>query len=228
MPAQLDPSVGLELLDELGFLLVPGPPLARGTAYLFVALRRAPTLLHFDPERIDYWVSGAEHGLAASIERATKEPAVGEHSWGTIHLVDRLSVSNDFVTFGGQLHVARMAELKICVFSSDAPIVARGGHSQRWEAGSQEMAGFLARLRAAADPRGSVERQLAQMSPVARYAAFVADDLARLRATEERFGWSRAYRATLEHERRRLQADAPADWEVGVEFARTLMVASGA
>ncbi len=116
-------------------------------------------------------------------------------------------------------------DVKVAEFVSDAPIVARGGHSQEWAAESREMAGFLARLRAAADPRGSVEPELAAMSPVARYSAFVADDLARIHATEERLGWTRAYRATLERERRRLQADAAADWAVGVEFAHLLAVA---
>lgn len=222
MRSHLDANAGRELLDELGFLLVPGAPTAGGPAYLFVALRGAPTLRHFDPERIDCWVTTDGHGVPLTIERATIEADVGEHSWGTIHVVDRLGVANDFITFGGQLEVHRMADLKICVFSSESPIVARGGHSQEWEPGSQEMAGFLARLRAAADPRDSVERRLAQMSPVARYAAFVADDLARIRATEERVGWTRAYRTTLERERRRLAADAPADWEVGIEFAHTL------
>ena len=34
-----------------------------------------------------------------------------------------------------------------------APIVASGGHSQEWEPGSRDLSAFLARLRAAADPR---------------------------------------------------------------------------
>lgn len=222
MAAQLDANAGRQLLHDLGFLLVPGPPLASGPAYLFVALRASPSLRHFDPERIDCWVTADGRGAPLTIERATREAAVGEHSWGPIHVVDRLGVTNDFVTFGGQLSVTRMADLKICAFSSEAPIVALGGHSQPWEPGSQEMAGFLAQLRAAADPRGPVEQRLAQMSPVARYAAFVADELARIRATEERVGWTRAYRTTLERERRRLKAGSPADWEVGIAFADLL------
>jgi hypothetical protein len=214
----LGPEVGRELLDELGFLLVPGPPLAVGRSYLFVAIRPQPTLRHFDPDRIDYWVTPAGHGVAASLEWATREPLTGEHAWGSIRVVDRLNVANEFATFGGELLVARLAEAKICVFSSDAPIVACGGHSQEWAPGAREMYGFLARLRAAADPRGPLEPFIASLSPVARYAAFVADSLQRARRSEEQVGWTSESRVVLERERGRLQAEAAGEWAAGVEL----------
>ena len=47
----LDTSIAHVLLANLGFLLVPGPPLDHGAAYLLVAVRAKPTLAHFDPER---------------------------------------------------------------------------------------------------------------------------------------------------------------------------------
>lgn len=216
MNVPLGPEVGRELLDDLGFLLVPGSPLSVGRAYLFVAIRPQPTLRHFDPERIDYWVTPAGHGVAASVESATREPLAGEHSWGSIRIVDRLSAANEFATFGGELLVARLAEAKICVFSSDAPIVACGGHSQDWAPGARDMYGFLARLRAAADPRGPLEPLIAGLSPVARYAAFVADSLERARRSEEQVGSASESRVVLERERSRLQSGATADWAAGV------------
>ena len=219
MTSELGPEIGRELLDDLGFLHVPGPPLAAGPAYLFVALRRAPTLRHFDPERIDYWITKNGHGTPATIEWASREPAVGEHAWGPIRVVDRLGVANLFATFGGQLLVARLAEAKVAVFSSDAPIVACGGHSQGWDAGSREVEASLARLRAAADPRGPLEPFIAGLSPVARYAAFVADALERARRSEESFGWARESRPVLERERNRLQTSAVDDWTAGVALA---------
>jgi hypothetical protein len=218
MTAGLGPEVGLELLDDLGFLLVPGPPLGVGRAYLFVAVRPKPTLSHFDPERIDYWVTPTGHGVSASIEWATREPLAGEHSWGSIRVVDRVSAANEFATFGGELLVARLAEAKVCVFSSDAPIVACGGHSQDWAPGARDMYGFLARLRAAADPRGPLEPIIAALSPIARYSAFVADSLERARRSAQQVGWTSESRLVLERERSRLQAAANAEWAAGVEL----------
>jgi hypothetical protein len=222
MSTTLGPDTGRELLDDLGFLLVPGPPLQVGRAYLFVAIRPAPTLRHFDPERIDYWVTPSGHGLTASIDWASREPRDGEHSWGTIRIVDRLGVSNDFITFGGGLLIARLAEAKVAVFSSDAPILACGGHSQDWAPGARDVVGFLARLRAAADPRDSLEARIAGLSPTARYAAFVADALERTRRSEESLGWARESRMILERERGRLQADASDEWAAGLELVNQL------
>jgi hypothetical protein len=211
----IDAAEGRELIDQLGFLHVPGPPLARGKAYLIVGLRRVPTLNHFDPERIDYWVTQERHGTPASIDWPTRVPELSEFSWGTIHIVDRLGVSNEFLAFGGKLEVRRIEEVKVAVFSSDAPIVARGGHSQTWERGSHEITAYLAKLRAAADPRGDVERRLARLSPVARYAAFIRSSLVVVSETERRAGWSRADTAILARERRRLQQDWTDDWAAG-------------
>lgn len=222
MGIRLGPEVGRELLDDLGFLLVPGPPLAVGRSYLFAAVRPRPTLRHFDPERIDYWVTPGGRGEPASIEWSTREPHAGEHSWGTIRIVDRLSATNDFVSFGGELLIARLAEAKVAVFTSPAPIVAAGGHSQGWSPGARDMYGFMARLRAAADPRGGLEPTIAALSPVARYAAFVADSLERVRRSEEASGWTHDSRIVLERERNRLMTGAAGDWSAGEELLSRL------
>jgi hypothetical protein len=139
MTGELDPVVGRELLDDLGFLLVPGRPTASGTAYLFTALRPRPTLRHFDPERIEYWVSVDGHGLPATLEWSMPVVPPRPYSWGLIRVIDRLGVSNEFVSFGGQLDAARFDDVLVAVFSSDAPIEARGGHSQEWEPGSSSV-----------------------------------------------------------------------------------------
>jgi hypothetical protein len=216
MSTSLGPEVGRELLDDLGFLLVPGPPLEVGRSYLFVAVRPTPTLRHFDPERVDYWVTREGHGVPASIDWPSREPLTGDHSWGQIRVVDRLGAANEFLSFGGELIVTRLADIKICVFSSDAPIVACGGHSQDWAAGARDMYGYLGRLRAVADPRDTLEAQIGALSPAARYAAFVADALKRARRSEEHVGWPSGSRPVLERERARLQAESAADWAAGV------------
>lgn len=217
--ALIDPIVGRTLLEELGFLLVPGAPLGRGRAYLIVGFRAVPTLDHFDPERIDYWTNVDGHGMAATVDWPTHVAEIQDFSWGLIRIVDRLGVSNEFVSFGGRVETNRVGDVKVVVFSSEAPIIARGGHSQEWEVGSMEIVGYLARLRAAADPRGPLERRLAELSPVTRYAAFVWDGIITATAAEQRAGWKRADRLVLLRERRRLQQESPADWAAGVELA---------
>lgn len=223
MTNELGPTVGRELLDELGFLLVPGPPLVVGRSYLFVAIRPQPTLRHFDPERVEFWATPAGHGVPAVVEWATREAAAGEHSWGPIRVIDRLGAMNEFATFGGELLVARPPEAKIVAFSSAAPIVACGGHSQEWAGGGREIQGFLGRVRAAADPRGPLEQRIAALSPTARYAAFLADALERGRRGEQQTGWSSGARPVLERERARLEAESATDWASGVGLASEVL-----
>ena len=81
MTTALDPQIGAQLLAQLGFLLVPGPPSEHGPAYLLVALRRQPTLRHFDPQRVDYWVSDDGRGTRASLDCATHMPLQADFSW---------------------------------------------------------------------------------------------------------------------------------------------------
>jgi hypothetical protein len=221
MSATLGPTAGGELLDQLGFLHVPGPPRAAGAAYLFVALRRRPTLHHFDPERVEYWVTSDGHGVPAEIQWAAHTEVHGPFSWGPIRVVDRLNVGNEFVAFGGELTVAVVGDLNVAVFSSDAPILARGGHSQSWEPWSRDVVAFLAELRAAADPRGTFESQLAEATPSAIYAAYLQHELDLGAAAARELGW-RFDAEVLQRERRRLEATRPADWQVGTQLLSAL------
>jgi hypothetical protein len=220
MSATLTPLTGAELLSQLGFLHVPGVPVVSGRAYLFVALRPRPTLRHFDPEVVRYWTCRTGRGVREDLDWATPIPLVTRFSWGLISIADRLGVTNDFVAFGGELEVDRQTETKVIVFSSEAPILARGGHSQDWDPWSDEVAAFLARLRAAAGDR-QLEEQLDSLTPVARYAAFVGAGLARYRASTALSRWHPATHALLERERRRLQAEAPDDWASGTTLRIT-------
>ncbi len=224
----MDPVAARSLLDEIGFLLVPGAPFARGHAYLLVALRSAPTLDHFDPERVDYWTNLGGRGMAASLDWPSHAADTQDFSWGLIRVVDRLNVSNEFVSFGGKLEVDRVQDVKVAVFSSEAPILARGGHSQDWELGSQEIYAYLGRLRAAADPRATLEQRLAAMSPVARYAAFVAESVETIAAGERRADWRWPSRLVLLDERRRLKEQYPAEWSTGDGLAHELNAAPAA
>lgn len=218
----LTPHVGSELLSELGFLHVPGPPLSANRAYLFVAVRRRPTLRHFDPERIDYWQTVDGRGGVASIDWRTRMPAQGEFAWGAIRIADRLNVINDFVGFGGTLAVKRSSDTLVAVFCSAAPILARGGQSQGWDPTSDEVATFFARLRAAAGESRAAEARLAQQQPQALYAAFVCVSLARYEMAERVAAWRPPALALLRRERSRLRRRVPAAWTAGEALARTL------
>ena len=215
--AVIDPTAGHELIRDLGFLLVPGAPFAEGRAYLIVAIRRSPTLAHFDPELLRYWVSVDGRGMPVETDFADRREQ-NDFSWGEIRIVDRLGVENVFAAFGGQLARERTADAHTFVFSSAAPIVARGGHSQEREPEANEIDAFIAQLRAAAVPGGELERSIAEVSPVARYAAFVAARLDIGAALESRMGWRAPDRQLLDGERRRLRERHPDEWRDGVEL----------
>jgi hypothetical protein len=131
-------------------------------------------------------------------------------------------VANDYVSFGGDLRVDRIDGMRVLVFSSDAAILARGGHSQGWDPGAEEAAAFFARLRATVGRDQSLERTVSRHTPLAVYAAFVSSSLARYRATERLAAWRPGTLAVLRREQARLRADAPAAWLAGTELAGSL------
>ena len=221
-PAPLGPDVGAELLEKLGFLLVPGAPFAEGRAYLFVCLRRRPTLRHFDPERVDYWVVEERRGVRATFDWFASLPTESAFAWGSLRVIDRLGMSNEYVSFGGTLRVGKHDGRKVAVFGSSAPILARGGHSQGWDPGAEEAAAFLARLRAAAGRSLEFEHRLSELAPEVIYAAFVADSRARYRDSLTLADWRPRTLSSLRREEVRLRDRAPADWTSGAELAEAL------
>jgi hypothetical protein len=74
VPASLDPPSAAPLVANLGFLASPDLPDRPGPAYLLVAVRDAPTLHHYDPEAVAYWVSDAGRGRRRTLTRATALP----------------------------------------------------------------------------------------------------------------------------------------------------------
>ena len=64
-------------VDHWGFLAHPDLPDGPGPAFLLVALRPAPTLQHYDPEAIDYWVTERWARLAADAHPRHRDAAVG-------------------------------------------------------------------------------------------------------------------------------------------------------
>jgi hypothetical protein len=213
--ARLDPASVAPSLANLGFLASSDLPDRPGPAYLLIALRDAPTLHHFDPEAVEYWVTESGRGRLRTLTRASALPIEASFSWGLIRIIDRLNVTNEYLTFGGHVAADVVDGVLIVVFTSPAPLLRRGGHSQSWDDGAERLGGFFGRFLRAVDYVPGFEARVAQADPVTRYAAFVADAMARYRASpllrEEQ-----AHLWTLLHaEERRLRTNLPTEWAGG-------------
>jgi hypothetical protein len=172
-------------LDHWGFLAHPDLPHQPGPAFLLVALRPVPTLEHYDPEAVDYWVTDGGHGERRTITAATEMPLSATFSWGLIRLTDRLKVTNEYLTFGGRLDAARIGGIVIAAFTSLAPLLRRGGHSQGLDLGADAVGAFFGRLMVAVDYEAGFEAKLGEADPITRYAAFLQARHARLAGCPE-------------------------------------------
>ncbi len=204
-------------ISDWGFLANPDLPDRPGPAYLLVALRPDPTLRHYDPESIEYWVTDEDRGRRRSLTRETPMPRSEAFSWGLIRLIDRLHVTNEYLTFGGRLNAAAVDDAVVAAFTSPAPLLRRGGHSQGWDAGADLLGGFFGRLMIAVDYHPGFEAAMGQASPTARYAAFIRDAEARRRAGGPSAGDS-DIAGLIRHEATRLRAEAADDWAAGARL----------
>ena len=210
--APLRPTEVAGRMDRWGFLAHPDLPDGPGPAFLLVALRPVPTLEHYDPEAVEYWVTAGDRGERRTLTHAMPMPRSEPFSWGLIRLVDRLGVSNEYLTFGGRLDAAEIDGVVIAAFTSPAPLLRRGGHSQAWDAGADAVGAFFGRLMAAVDVRPGFEAQLATATPLTRYAAFIRDRQSRRWRPDPAARGEDDLLPLLRRETARLQAVAPEDW----------------
>jgi hypothetical protein len=162
-------------LTHLGFLLVsPFPPTAGQESRLYVSMRPVPTLRHFDVQRATFWATGADRrGHPEQLAFDSSMPLERTFAWGKIELVDRLGAENDFVTMGGSVIADHIGERLVAVFSSSAPILRMGGHSQADDLVALEMGAFFARIMVPIDFNPAAEPALSAADPLTRYAAFI-------------------------------------------------------
>lgn len=220
LPVALEPRSAAPLLAELGFLASSDFPDRPGPARLLVAMRDTPTFQHYDPEAVEYWVSESGCGTRRTLNRQTRLPIDTEFSWGLVRIVDRLQVTNEYLTFGGRLSADLVDGVAIAVFTSPAPLLRRGGHSQGWDHGAEALGAFFSRFLLAVDYAPGFEGRAAQAEPIARYAAFVTDSARRYRASARlRAGHAELW-ALLQAEERRLQASHPEAWAAGEALRR--------
>jgi hypothetical protein len=211
-------------LDQWGFLAYPDLPDGPGPAFLLVALRPQPTLRHYDPEAVDYWVMDAGRGVRRTLSTKDHMPRSEEFSWGMIRLVDRLGISNEYLTFGGHLDAALIDRVVVAAFASPVPLLRRGGHSQVWDVGADAIGGFFGRMMVAVDFKPGFETIFGDATPLTRYAAFVRDAHQRLRAQRSAAA-DDDFRRLLEHEATRLQSTAPDEWTAAGELLEARVLA---
>jgi hypothetical protein len=214
-PVGLGPPSAAQSRADLGFLASSDLPDRPGPAYLLVALREAPTLRHYDPEAVEYWVSHNDRGVRRTLTRETRLPIDGDFSWGPIRIVDRLHVTNEYLTFGGRLTADAIDGVVVAVFTSPVPLLRRGGHSQGWDRGADNLGAFFARLMIPVDFAPGFERRVARASPATRYAAFIADAMDRCRTSSVVRAGQPELWSLLGAEERRLRADRQGEWAAG-------------
>lgn len=215
-------AASARLLENLGFTLdheaADRPP---GGADLHVALRDRPTLRHFDPEVIAYWVERSGRGRHAFLDRDSTMPRREAFEWGDVRIADRLGETNRFLTFGGEVTATDVDESLLVVrFRSEAPIMRAGGHSQGVDPLEPEVGAFFGRIMIPVDFNVGAEERLAAIDPAGLYGAFIAD-------TERRLGRGRADVAVpgldlLRREATRLRTDLPDAFERGLELLRAI------
>lgn len=218
----ISPEEAASVMGDLGFLVVPGVPGQASTAYLLVAIRRHPTLAHYDPESVLYWTHAGLHDAPACFDKAVPLPLDLPFSWGTLRVTDRLGVANEYLTFGGRLAAAQVDGARIAVFATPAPMIRRGGHSQGWDPGSAHLAAYFGRLRACLGRDPDLDARVTDMTPLARYSAYLAGAIS---GFAEAPALSIDRHAELHHlrsEADRLHRSHPDDWTVGQRLLAAL------
>jgi hypothetical protein len=212
--SQINPTTAAEFLRDLGFLLVPDEPELAAPSYLLVAIRARPTEQHYDPETITFWETVGPRGVPAAIDHTTRMPWETTFSWGQINVIDRFGITNEYLSFGGDLSAASIDDMTVSVFFSPAPMLRRGGHSQGWDLVAPNLGAFFGRLKAAVGVH-SLEAQATEAGPLARYCGFVMDYMSRHRTSEDLQRIDAVVWSWLRSEEARLRRTEPAAWARG-------------
>jgi len=222
-PVELPAAAAADRVRHWGFLAQPDLPDRPGPAFLLVALRPAPTLQHYDPEAVEYWVTLDGRGRRQTLTHDTPMPRSEDFSWGLIRLVDRLGVSNEYLTFGGRLNAATFDDVVVAAFASPAPLLRRGGHSQGLDPGADAIGAFFGRIMVAVDYTPGFEAMFGQADPLTRYSAFVRDAEAR-RRSGGRARTDDEVPRLIQGEAGRLRTSHPTSWEGGADLLRAAVV----
>ncbi len=213
--AEMTPEAALPQLARFGFLLLSHLRPDGEPSHLLVAMRPLPTFAHFDPEAVTFWRTDDEgRGRPDILTVDSRDRAASPIAWGIVRLVDRLGVENEFVSMGGTLTTRHIEGVMVAVFTSPAPILRLGGHSQAIDRVAAELAAFFGRMKVPIDFDPAAEPRIAAASPLVRYAAFVALEHESYEALGLR-GERPGEHMLIEAEAARLRAGHPAEWAAG-------------
>jgi hypothetical protein len=212
------------ILSNLGFELVePDHSTPDETSHLLAALRPQPTLRHFDPDTIAYWITDGARGRAASLDREARFPIVADYAWGRITLADRLGVKNEFLSLGGTMRAQMTDDTTVMVdFSSHAPILRWSGHSQATDPLAAELGAFFARIKVPIDFVPGAEAMVAKATPRTLYCAFIQYVRERLSAAHTLRDANRWLAEWSSRESQRMDATANEHWRAAVDLRRQL------
>jgi len=210
-----EPANAATALARLGFLANSDVPDRPGPAYLLVALRPAPTLRHFDPERVQYPALEGRDSVDRVLTNTSRMPFRTSFAPGRIEVTDRLLERNDYLAFGGTLSADRVGDAVFVVFASPAPLYRMGGHSQFVGPGADLVGAHFARLRAAVSGSPDRSAEFASAGPEVAYAAFLCDVLARYGASQSLPVGNEPAFGALCDDARRLRRDRPDAWRRG-------------
>jgi hypothetical protein len=222
LPTHIDPATAAGMLQHWGFLAHSDLPDREGPSFLLVAIRPHPTLEHFDPEEVEYWVTDSGRGIPATLTRLTKLPVDASTTWGMVRVTDRLRATNEWLSFGGRLQAESIDGSIVVVVTSDAPLLRRGGHSQGWDLGAPSVGAFFAKVRAVAGYDLRFEAAEAAAAPLARYGCFVAEQARRFRQSEAMRNLDEELWRLLQHEEHRMKTRSPEHWAGGLRLLAAL------
>jgi hypothetical protein len=213
-----------KVLSSLGFdLLGPDPASSDEATHLVAAIRPTPTLQHFDPEKIDYWVTASERGSAAVLEREGRYPVVADYAWGRISLTDRLGVKNEFLSFGGTVRAQMSPDATLYAdFASNAPILRWSGHSQVADPLAAEVGAFFARLKVPIDFAPGAEALIARAAPTTLYCSFAQYVRERMTQSHSFRDANRWLAEWVMRESPRMETAVADHWKAAAELRRQL------
>ena len=90
IPSRLDPASAAPMMADLGFLAHSDLPDQAGPAFLLVALREVPSMHHYDPEIVAYWVNKAGRGVPRTLTRDTLS-CPSTRTWASRNRLSRLT-----------------------------------------------------------------------------------------------------------------------------------------
>jgi hypothetical protein len=226
LPTSIDPITAAPMLQHWGFLAHSDLPDREGPSFLLVSIRPKPTLEHYDPEEMTYWVTDTGRGVPAVLSRTTKMPVDAPTTWGMVRVTDRLRVTNEWLSFGGRLRAEPIDGSIVAVLTSSAPLLRRGGHSQGWDVGAPSVGAFFAKVRAAAGYHHRFEAAEAAADPLARYGCFIAEQVRRYRHSEVLQSLDPDLWHLMQHEEHRMKEAHAAEWAGALQLLAALDAAS--